>query len=198
MKVRFVAVLALAVIPVAGCARKVPPAVPGGEPQQQPDRPVDTSAADRARQDSIVAAELAARQAAEREERARAARAQEVLTTVVYFDLDSDQLSSETQDRLRTKAAIMRANPSIEMRVEGHADERGSTEYNIALGQRRAESVRAFLAGYGITDNRLSTISYGKERPAMEGSNETAWARNRRAEFVLTSGEITAVPPEVR
>lgn len=199
MKVRFAAVLALAVIPVAGCVKKTPAAVPSPEPQQQqPARPVDTSAADRARQDSIIAAELASRQAAEREERARAARAQEVLTTVVYFELDSDQLSAETQERLRTKATIMRANPSVQLRVEGHADERGSTEYNIALGQRRAESVRAFMTGYGITDSRLSTISYGKERPAMEGSNETAWSRNRRAEFALTSGEITAVPPEVR
>jgi peptidoglycan-associated lipoprotein len=185
------------VIPAVGCARRTPPPVAAGDPPQQTARPVDTSAADRARQDSIAAAELARRQAAEREARARTARAQEVLTTVVYFELDSDQLSAETQDRLRTKAAIMRANPSVELRIEGHADERGSTEYNIALGQRRAESVRTFLAGYGITANRLTTISYGKERPSMEGSNETAWARNRRAEFALISGEITAVPPEV-
>lgn len=198
MKARVAAVLALMVIPAAGCVRKTPPAEPSGGPPQQTARPpVDNSAAERARQDSIAAAELARRQAEEREARARSARAQEVLTTVVYFELDSDQLSAETQERLRTKAAIMRANPSIQLRVEGHADERGSTEYNIALGQRRAESVRTFLTGYGITANRLTTISYGKERPAMEGSNETAWARNRRAEFQLTSGEITAVPPEV-
>ena len=196
MKVRFAVVFALAVVGATGCARRTPPAPPA--PEAPAARPVDTSAADRARQDSIAAAELAARQAAELEGRARAARAQEVLTTVVYFDLDSEQLSTESQERLRTKAAILRANPSIQMRVEGHADERGSTEYNIALGQRRAESVRTFLSGYGITDARLSTISYGKERPAMEGSNETAWSRNRRAEFVLTSGEITAIPPEVR
>ncbi len=196
MKVRFAVVLALAVVGVTGCARRSVPAVPTAE--TTPARPADTGAADRARQDSIAAAELAARQAAEREERARAARAQEILTTVVYFELDSEQLNAESQERLRTKAAILRANPSIQLRVEGHADERGSTEYNIALGQRRAESVRTFLSGYGITDSRLSTISYGKERPAMEGSNETAWSRNRRAEFVLTSGEITAVPPEVR
>jgi peptidoglycan-associated lipoprotein len=183
------------VIPAVGCSRKAPPA---SAPTEAPRAPVvDNSAADRARQDSIAAAELARRQAEEREARARSARAREVLEAVVYFDLDSEQLSAETQDRLRTKAAILRANPSITIRVEGHADERGSTEYNIALGQRRAESVRTFLTGYGITANRITTISYGKERPAMEGSNETAWARNRRAEFQLTAGEITVVPAEV-
>jgi peptidoglycan-associated lipoprotein len=126
------------------------------------------------------------------------ARAQEVLTSVIYFEYDSDQLGAANEEQLRTKAAILRANPSMELRVEGHADERGSTEYNLALGQRRAEAVRTFLAGYGIPANRLGTISYGKERPAMEGSNETAWARNRRAEFAVTAGEISAIPPEVR
>lgn len=195
MKVRVAAVLALLVIPAVGCSRKAPPPATPAEAPRAP--VVDNSAADRARQDSIAAAELARRQAEERDARARSARAREVLEMVVYFELDSEQLSAETQDRLRTKAAILRANPSIEIRVEGHADERGSTEYNIALGQRRAESVRTFLTGYGITANRVSTISYGKERPAMEGSNETAWARNRRAEFQLTAGEITVVPAEV-
>jgi peptidoglycan-associated lipoprotein len=158
----------------------------------------------RARADSIAAAELARRQAAEREERdarelrAAAARAQEVLANVVYFEYDSEQLNSEAEDRLRTKASIMRANPSLEIRVEGHADERGSTEYNLALGQRRAESVRAFMTGFGVNDNRISTISYGKERPAVEGSSESAYERNRRAEFAIVAGEVSAVPPEVR
>src|SRR5690606_27407322 len=130
--------------------------------------------------------------------RALMARAQEILTGVVYFEYDSDRLTPETEEMLRTKATILRANPSIEMRVEGHADERGSTEYNLALGQRRAESGRTFMSGYGITPNRLSTISYGKERPAVMGSSETAWARNRRAEFAMTGGEVSAVPPEIR
>lgn len=192
MNLRLVAVLALAVIPIAGCGRRTAP-----EPAPAPVA-TDDGAAARARQDSIAAAELARRQAEQREQQAMAARAREVLTNVVYFELDSDALDADSQERLRTKAAIMRANPALELRVEGHADERGSTEYNIALGQRRAESVRAFMTGYGITRNRLSTISYGKERPAMEGSNETAWARNRRAEFAVTAGEISAVPAEVR
>jgi peptidoglycan-associated lipoprotein len=199
MKLRPVAVLALALIPLSGCVRRTPPPAPSTPPTSQPAPTTrNDDALARARQDSIAAAELARQQAEERERRMLAARAQEELTTVVYFELDSDQLTAETQERLRTKAAILRANPSLELRVEGHADERGSTEYNIALGERRAESVRTFLAGYGIPANRLSTISYGKERPVVEGSNEAAWSRNRRAEFAVTAGEISSVPPEVR
>jgi peptidoglycan-associated lipoprotein len=194
MKLRLVVVaLVLVVLPLAGCSRNRPAAAPGPVAGASND-----DAAARARADSSAAAELARRQAEERERRAEMARAQELLTTVVYFEYDSDRLTAETEDRLRTKASILRANPSLELRIEGHADERGSTEYNLALGQRRAETVRSFLSGYGVTSNRLATISYGKERPAMAGSNETAWSRNRRAEFAMTAGEISAVPPEVR
>jgi peptidoglycan-associated lipoprotein len=192
MKLRLVVVLALLVVPLMGCRRSAPAAAPA---------PVATSnndAAARARADSIAAAELARRQAEERELRAQMARAQEVLTNVVYFEYDSDRLTAEAEERLRTKASVLRANPAVEIRVEGHADERGSTEYNLALGQRRAESVRTFLTGYGITGNRLATISYGKERPAVEGSSEAAWARNRRAEFAIVAGEISAIPADIR
>jgi peptidoglycan-associated lipoprotein len=126
------------------------------------------------------------------------ARAQEVLTAIVYFAYDSSQLDAPSEDILRQKAAILRANPSLELRIEGHTDERGSTEYNLALGQRRAESIRTFLVGFGIPQGRLSTISYGEERPAVQASNEAAWARNRRGEFAITAGSITTVPPEVR
>ncbi len=188
MKLRLVVALVLVVVPIAACGSPPPPEVPA---------PVtDDGAAARARADSIAAAQaLAARQA---EERAQMARAQEVLTSVVYFEYDSEQLDAQTEERLRLKAAILRANPALELRVEGHADERGSTEYNLALGQRRAESIRTFLAGYGIPTTRLSTISYGKERPAVPGSTEAAWARNRRGEFAVTAGSISAIPPEVR
>ncbi len=193
MKLRLLVVFALLIIPITGCQRRTPP-VAAPPPQVV----VDDSAA-RARADSIAAAELARRQLAETEaaRRAQMARAQELLTTVVFFDYDSSDLSTETEDRLRGKATLLRANPSLEIRIEGHADERGSTEYNLALGQRRAESVRTFISGYGIDPNRLATISYGKERPAVPGSTETAYARNRRAEFAVTAGEISAIPQEI-
>jgi peptidoglycan-associated lipoprotein len=194
MKLRLVLVLILFLVPLTGCRRSAPAAGPA----PMATAPSNDDARARARADSIAAAELARRQAEERERRMQMQRAQEVLGNVVYFEYDSFRLDSDAEDRLRTKAAILRANPSVELRIEGHADERGSTEYNLALGQRRAEAVRTYLTGYGITTTRLATISYGKERPAVPGGDESAWARNRRAEFVLTAGEISAVPPEVR
>jgi peptidoglycan-associated lipoprotein len=191
MKLRLALALALVLVPVVGCSRSTPAAGPA------PQAAAPSGATDQARADSIAAA-LARQQEEERQRRAELARVQDILTTVVYFEYDSERLTTETEERLRTKAAILRANPALELRVEGHADERGSTEYNIALGQRRAESVRTFLAGYGVPTTRLGTMSYGKERPAVAGSTEAAWARNRRAEFVVTAGEVSAIPPEVR
>ncbi|MEX2582162.1 MAG: OmpA family protein [Gemmatimonadota bacterium] len=193
MKLRLVVSLVLVVFAIAGCRRSAPEVSPAPAAAS-----TNNDAAARARADSIAAAELARRQAEEREQRGQLARAQEILSNVVYFEYDSDRLDSEAEERLRTKAAILRANPSLELRVEGHADERGSTEYNLALGQRRSEAARTFLSGYGITANRIGTISYGKERPAVEGATESAYARNRRAEFAVTAGEISAVPPEIR
>jgi peptidoglycan-associated lipoprotein len=139
-----------------------------------------------------------ARDNAERDRVARAARVRETMSDIVYFEYDSDQLTSEAQDKLRTKVAILRANPELRLQVEGHADERGSTEYNLALGQRRAETVRDFMAGYGVDTGHVTTISFGEERPIVEGTDEPAWAKNRRAEFSITGGQITNIPPEVQ
>lgn len=196
MRLRHVAVLSLALLSLGACRKKeAPPVAPAPATDDAAAR-----AREQARQDSIANAERMRREAAERE-RARAAelaRARESLTEVVYFDYDSEQLTAEAENRLRTKAAILRANPSVELRVAGHADERGSTEYNLALGQRRAESVKNFIVGYGIDAGRVSTISYGEEQPAVQGDDESAWARNRRAEFDVTAGQISSVPSEVR
>lgn len=194
MTVRHATILLLVGLTLVGCRRRTPAEGPTPGPGVEMD---DQAARDRARADSIAAAEaerLRARQATA----AEAARVRESLTDLIYFEYDSDQLTPDTQERLRDKASILRANPSIRLRIEGHADERGSTEYNLALGQRRAESVRVFLAGYGIGEERLPTISYGKERPLVEGSGEAAWARNRRAEFVVTAGDVINIPNEVR
>lgn len=192
MMLRLVVALLLVVVSIAGCSRNEPAVpAPSGAPTSNDD------AAARARADSIAAAE-ARRQAELRAQREQMARAREALTSAVYFAYDSDRLDAETEERLRLKASILRANPAMELRIEGHADERGSTEYNLALGQRRAESIRTYLAGYGIPANRLGTISFGKERPAVAGSSESAWARNRRGEFVVTAGEISAIPQELR
>lgn len=103
----------------------------------------------------------------------------------VFFEFDSSSLTSDAQQTVEALAAWMRAHPRVALTIEGHADERGTREYNIALGARRANSVRDFLITLGIDSNRVETVSYGEERPAVLGSNEDAWAQNRRAVFVV-------------
>jgi peptidoglycan-associated lipoprotein len=103
----------------------------------------------------------------------------------IYFEFDKSRLLPAAQETLRDKADWLRANPEATAIIEGHTDERGTTEYNLALGERRAESAKAFLVDLGISATRLTTISYGEERPIDPRSNEEAWARNRRAQFVL-------------
>ena len=106
----------------------------------------------------------------------------------IYFDLDSYEVSSEAAVRLNGQAAWLQRYPSVTIRIEGNADERGTREYNLALGARRAESIRNYLMAKGIPASRIDTISYGKERPIAEGSTEEAWARNRNGQTQIVSG----------
>jgi len=99
----------------------------------------------------------------------------------VFFGYDSAAIDADSQDVLARQAAWLNQNPSVNITVEGHCDERGTREYNIALGERRAYSAKKFLVSQGVSSNRISTVSYGKERPAAIGSNSSAWGENRRA-----------------
>lgn len=103
----------------------------------------------------------------------------------VFFDFDKYDLRPEAREQLERQAAWLKANPTVTVTVEGHADERGTREYNLALGERRADSARNYLVALGINPNRIQTISYGKERPAVLGSNDAAWAQNRRGVTVV-------------
>ena len=103
----------------------------------------------------------------------------------IYFSFDSAQLSAMAQATLKQKAAWLQDNPNTMVTIEGHCDERGTNEYNLALGERRAQSARAYLVDLGISASRLSTISYGEERPLDARSTEEAWAKNRRGQFKL-------------
>jgi peptidoglycan-associated lipoprotein len=105
----------------------------------------------------------------------------------VYFELDSSELSAANQKALDDNAALLKRYPSWAVTVEGHCDERGTAEYNLALGERRAIAARAYLVSLGIAADRLRTVSYGKEFPFDPGHDETAFAKNRRAHFVITS-----------
>lgn len=205
MKLRHAVVCALVPLVALGACKK--------RPQTNPTPDGDTTTVtgnDGATADSIrLANEAADRERAEREraerdrlDRERTERetrgAREVLTEIVFFEYDSDEIGGEAEDKLRLKAAVLAANPNVRVRIEGHADQRGSTEYNLALGQRRAEAVRAFMANYGIDPERFTTVSYGKERPLAEGDDEESWSRNRRAEFAVIGGQVTVVPEELR
>ncbi|MBI5885840.1 MAG: peptidoglycan-associated lipoprotein Pal [Deltaproteobacteria bacterium] len=110
------------------------------------------------------------------------AASQKTLYTI-HFDFDRYTINETERGLLAKNAAWLNSTPRITVRIEGHADERGETEYNLALGDRRASAVKKFLQDLGISPGRLSTISYGEEKPAAQGHNEEAWAQNRRAEF---------------
>ena len=175
--------------------------------KKAPENPVpnadSAAAADRARQDSIAAAQAEADRLA-REEQERLARQREadslaalsrgaeevrnMLATMIHFDLDKSNIRSDDMGALDQKVAILQANPDLRIRIGGHCDERGSDEYNLALGNRRAQAAKQYLVAHGIDASRIETQSWGEERPLVDGHDETAWSQNRRAEFEVTSG----------
>jgi peptidoglycan-associated lipoprotein len=105
----------------------------------------------------------------------------------IHFDFDKYDLRADARDVLKANANWLKANPSARVEIEGHCDERGTNEYNLALGAKRAQAARDYLATLGIAKNRLSTISYGEELPVCKEQNEGCWQKNRRARFVVVS-----------
>ncbi len=127
------------------------------------------------------------KQEAPKQEEASAAKASAaVALETVYFDFDKSDLRKDSRDVLSKNAeALLKQVADAKIQIAGHCDERGSDEYNLALGERRAKSVAKYLITLGVKADRISTISYGKEKPAVQGSDEAAWSKNRRAEFVI-------------
>jgi peptidoglycan-associated lipoprotein len=132
-----------------------------------------------------LAAERAEQLKAEAMERDMMMAKNRFLSENVYFDFDNATLDYQAQELLKQKAMWLRDYPDANVVIEGHCDERGTNAYNLALGERRAESTKAFLVNLGISGARLTTISYGEEKPLDMGQNEESWAKNRRAAFVL-------------
>ena len=177
----------------------------GGKPAPQNPTPNADSAAaaDRARQDSIAAAQAEADRRA-REEADRVARQREAdslaalsrsgeevkstLAALIHFDYDKASLRPGDMGILDQKVAILQANPDLRIRVGGHCDERGSDEYNLALGNRRAQAAKQYLVSHGIDASRIETQSWGEEKPLVDGHDESAWSQNRRDEFEVTGG----------
>lgn len=167
MRIAAIAVL----VAVAGCAKKAPPelppppptAAPEAAPTPPPPPPAESGPRPGSRADFIAQAG----------------------SDRVLFALDSIELDSDARATLDAQSQWLQRYPNVRATIEGHADERGTREYNLALGDRRANAAKNYLVGRGIAEGRLSTISYGKERPAAEGSDEASWAQNRRAVTVV-------------
>lgn len=148
----------------------------------------ETGAARSADEDQQLWAEEAIQQeeAARQEALRKAQMAEEAFTgDDVYFEYDSALLTAQAQALLMVKAKWMQTNPKSRVLIQGHCDERGSNEYNLALGDRRAASVKTFLVNLGLSAYRISTVSYGEEKPVDTGKTESAYAKNRRAHFIL-------------
>lgn len=193
MHQRLLVTVLLSALTVAACGKKAEPPTP--IPQTQDDdaaRRAQEEAARQAEQERLAAERAAAeRRAAEEAQR----RARAALTEMIHFGLDQFDISPEAAVTLRTKADVMRANGDVRLRIEGHADQRGSNEYNLALGMRRATAARDFLTNFGIEPRRFEVVSYGEDRPLATGESEAAWAQNRRAEFHVTAGGDDLVVP---
>ena len=125
------------------------------------------------------------------EARARAAAieaAKNTLTATIYFDYDKSDLRSDAQATLDSKIPLLQANPSVRLRIVGHTDERGSDEYNQALGQKRAAQALRYLEARGVASSRIDAVSMGESQPAMMGEGEASWSKNRRDEFQIVAG----------
>lgn len=184
-----VAALAMGVA-LGACSKKKAPEAP---------KPATPASVPTARGDTVGRGAQRAAEAAERERAAAAAATattatRNTLGEMVFFEYDRAEVRSDMQDVLNRKVAVLRANPNVTLQIAGHADERGTVEYNLALSLRRANVVRDYITGFGIDASRLEVTGYGEETALDPGTGEAALARNRRAEFHITRGGDKLVP----
>jgi len=183
--------LALSAVVTTACKKK-PEVAPVPVPVVKPFNQDSADAAERAKK---AAADAAARAAAEKAAAEAAARmaaeiaaAKAAFATPVYFDYDKSDIRDDQKATIEAKIPVLQANPDMRIRIEGNTDNRGSDEYNLALGQRRAAEVKRYLIARGIAADRIDVVSFGEERPAVAQDNEEAWAKNRRDEFTIIAG----------
>ncbi|MEP6620096.1 MAG: OmpA family protein [bacterium] len=205
---RRTAVLSFAVVLAVGgldaCRKKpepdpVPAASPATDPnaQRRADSIAAANLATRRRADSIAAADAAAAAAKAGDETKRtSAELAQILAQKVYFDYDKDVLRDDARAVLDAKAPILIANGWVSLSVTGHTDERGTAEYNLALGQRRAAQVKRYLESKGVPENRMSTQSMGDSQPVAQGTDEASYQQNRRAEFEFPANGGALVRPK--
>lgn len=200
-----IAALVASAAVAAACSKPAPPPPPAPVVNQDSIDAARRAAEERARAEAEAraraereAAERAARDAAARAERERAAAlaaARTAFATVIYFGYDQSTLTADARSVLDAKLPLLRANMNVRIRIAGHTDDRGSDAYNIALGQRRAAAAKKYLVDAGIAADRIETVSFGEDRPAMMGSGEDNWSKNRRDEFeIIVGGETLRLP----
>jgi peptidoglycan-associated lipoprotein len=174
---RVIVLLAASSVAFSACGKKatpvVPPPAPVTNPGSNPTRATPTT--DAPKTDDAAA-------------RAAVAKARGEVLSTIYFELDADALQDDAKASLDQKLRVLNANPSLRIRISGHCDDRGSDEYNIALGRRRAEIAKKYLTDRGIDAARVETATFGRERPAVQGTGEDAWSKNRRDEFEIIAG----------
>jgi peptidoglycan-associated lipoprotein len=173
------------------CGGKAAPEEPAPQPQPAAEPAPAPAPADDSAERERLEKERVAREAAEK---ARAVAAD--LAAMINFDYDQAVVRQADQATLDRKAAILAANPKLKIRIAGHADARGSDEYNLALGNRRAAAAKRYLENKGVDGSRMDVVSYGEERPLNPGNDETAYAQNRRDEFEVTAGGDSLVAPQ--
>jgi len=188
-------VLVVAALAVAACHKAPAPApAPVAAPVSDNSAANARARAAAARADSIARADAARRDAADREEAARHAReasaaaARATLGAAIYFDLDKDALRPDAEQALDAKVTLLKSQAALHIRIDGNADDRGSDEYNLALGQRRSATAKRYLEARGIDASRIEVVSFGKERPLCKEEAETCWQQNRRDGFSITAG----------
>ncbi|TFG46062.1 MAG: peptidoglycan-associated lipoprotein Pal [Gemmatimonadales bacterium] len=191
MKSRSLMVFAL--LAAAACGGKKPAETPPPAPAPAP---IDSTAIKaQMRQDSIDAAEARARAAAEAAAQLQVQLSAQ-LTALIHFDFDKSDIKSEDQANLMRKAAILKANPALSIQIAGNCDNRGSDEYNLALGNRRAAAAQRYLINQGVAAGQISIVSYGEERPVDPANSEAAWAMNRNDQFTPTAGGNNLMAPK--
>jgi peptidoglycan-associated lipoprotein len=173
------------------CGGKAAPEEPAPQPEPTAEPAPSPAPADDSAERERLEKERLAREAAE-----RARTVASDLAAMINFDYDQAVVRQADQATLDRKAAILAANPGVKIRIAGHADERGSDEYNLALGNRRAAAAKRYLENKGVDASRVDVVSYGEERPLNPGSDETAYAQNRRDEFEVTAGGNNLTAPQ--